>query len=67
MPRPKINEDLCFGCMCCTVACPRGVLIEPRTGMIPLIKTPKECTGCKCCADECPHNAIKILMYCIGE
>jgi NAD-dependent dihydropyrimidine dehydrogenase PreA subunit len=61
MPKPKIKKEHCFGCMMCTVACPRGVLIEPETGMIPAIKTPNECTACMRCVDECPHEAILII------
>jgi NAD-dependent dihydropyrimidine dehydrogenase PreA subunit len=60
MPEPEIIEEQCFGCFCCTVVCPRGVLISPEIGMIPLIVTPWECTSCKRCIDECPFDAIKI-------
>lgn len=62
-PEPKIEEALCVGCMNCTVACPRGVLIEPRNEpyrYLPLVKTPNECTACKRCVDACACDAIKI-------
>jgi pyruvate formate lyase activating enzyme len=61
MPEPKIEKEFCVGCMNCTVACPMGILIEPFSGMVPAIKSPRECTGCKRCVDACPFEAIKVV------
>jgi Pyruvate/2-oxoacid:ferredoxin oxidoreductase delta subunit len=61
MPKPRIDKDCCVGCMNCTISCPRGVLIEPRIGMLPSIITEQECNGCKRCIDSCQYNAIKLV------
>jgi 2-oxoglutarate ferredoxin oxidoreductase subunit delta len=65
MPKIKIKEDRCKGCMLCVAACPKGLIKASKKlnkrGVLVVEFSAKDadsCTGCALCAISCPDCAI---------
>lgn len=58
--KPRIAEDLCIGCGCCTKACAHtGVTVNEGKAAIDHNK----CVGCGRCIGVCPKDAVKVETY----
>ena len=65
MKKVEIDVDKCKGCLLCTTACPRQLIIQSRnfnkSGYKYVEVTDQEkCNSCSFCAIMCPDMAIKI-------
>ncbi len=54
----KINEELCTGCVACTLACPVQA-IRVRNGKA--VMKNDHCIDCGECLRVCPHGAVKSM------
>lgn len=66
MPKIKINNDYCKGCMLCIPVCPHDALEVSKTlnvyGIhIAAFRKDGICSGCKNCATICPDMAIEVF------
>jgi len=68
-----INEEACWGCRTCEVACKQELNVPEGVQLIKVVEDgPRavddkivildqdKCTGCGLCVDECPYNAISL-------
>lgn len=61
--RIEIDEDVCDGCILCTVICPAGILeaVGKKKDKKSKVKTDRDnCMGCACCEAICLTGAIKV-------
>jgi len=58
---PSIDEDACFGCGTCVIACPEANVLGLVGGTSKLIN-PANCIGHGACADACPQGAITLVL-----
>lgn len=59
-PKPFLIEEYCKGCGRCITACPKHCismsdLINPATGLVPVVLNLELCSGCGVCIDACPE------------
>ncbi|EPR44018.1 4Fe-4S ferredoxin, iron-sulpur binding domain-containing protein [Desulfovibrio sp. X2] len=67
MSRIVIREERCKGCLLCTTACPKGLIVQSerfnamgyKVAEVPEGKM-SECTGCASCAKLCPDCCITV-------
>ncbi|MEF3697723.1 ferredoxin family protein [Desulfolutivibrio sp.] len=67
MSRIVIDEERCKGCLLCTLACPKEIVVQSsrfnQQGYKVVEVAPGEeskCTGCASCAMVCPDVAITV-------
>lgn len=66
MPKIKIINNYCKGCLLCIPVCPCDALEASKAlndyGIhIAAFKTDGKCTGCTNCATTCPDLAIEVF------
>ena len=59
-PKPFLEPEYCKGCLRCIEACPRecitaGTVINPETGLVPVVLHLENCNGCSLCLSACPE------------
>lgn len=67
MSRIVIREERCKGCLLCTTACPKGLIVQSerfnamgyKVAEVPEGKM-EECTACASCAKLCPDYCITV-------
>jgi len=58
---PRVDEELCVGCMGCAVNCPIGAIQMKQKDEEQRANIYREiCTGCHYCVDKCVVGAIKL-------
>lgn len=60
-----IDEDLCDGCILCSVICPAGLLemVGDRKNQKSHIRDGQDnCMGCACCEAICENEAIQLVL-----
>lgn len=56
---PRIDFDLCAGCMQCFEFCRNGVYLWDEEENHPIVSQPYNCVvGCSACTNLCPNGAI---------
>jgi len=65
MARLKLDRELCKGCLICTSACPKGLLVKgcefnSQGYFTVLLRDAQACNGCALCAEMCPDIAIEV-------
>ena len=56
---PRIDEELCAGCMSCIEFCHNGVYLWDEENRHPIVAQPYNCVvGCSACSNLCPNGAI---------
>lgn len=65
MARLKLDRERCKGCLICTSACPKGLLVKGREFnsrgyFTVLLKDAEKCSGCALCAEMCPDIAMEV-------
>jgi ferredoxin len=61
---PRINAQLCTGCLACVKACPHDVfalVARPEGRCELLVADGRRCTGCSLCFDACSTKSISIV------
>jgi len=58
---PLIDENACFGCGTCVIACPEANVLGLVGGKSKLIN-PANCIGHGACKDACPQGAITLVL-----
>jgi len=66
MPKIKIDQDKCKGCLLCVSFCPKGAIVVEqklnRRGARPVkFKDEGTCIGCCQCAWICPDCCIEVF------
>ncbi len=67
MSRIVIREERCKGCLLCTTACPKGLIVQSerfnkmgyKVAEVPEGRM-AECTACASCAKLCPDCCITV-------
>jgi len=66
MAKVTFNEEKCKGCMLCTTACPKKIVVMAKNrlngkGFHPAeVLEMDKCIGCKSCAIICPDVVITV-------
>lgn len=68
MSRIVIREERCKGCLLCTTACPKGLIVQSerfnamgyKVAEVPEGKM-EECIACASCAKLCPDYCITVF------
>lgn len=56
---PRVDPDLCAGCMQCVDFCRNGVYLWDEKERKPVVSQPYNCVvGCSACSNLCPNGAI---------
>jgi NAD-dependent dihydropyrimidine dehydrogenase PreA subunit len=61
---PRINAQLCTGCLACVTVCPNDVFAlttRPGGRRELLVADGRRCTGCSMCSDACSAKSITIV------
>lgn len=61
---PRINAQLCTGCLACVSVCPHDVfalITRPGGRRELLVADGRRCTGCSLCSDACSAKCISIV------
>lgn len=59
--KPKIDPDLCTGCVICVDTCPTGSLEMNEDETLAVLAHPDDCDSCGDCEEACPAEAIEMV------